>query len=140
SIEKGKLNWRLEWPALWKVYRLDIGPFGKDHATPGGSRDSCKEIAETIMHFRAPMGIPYEWVGTSDRGKDLGDMGSSDFLGFSPGEWGEVADPQVLRYLYAYNPIVRRIVVDLYRVDASYGGYDRAEAPFYADECEGGED
>src|SRR3989454_732264 len=33
SIEKGKLNWRLEWPALWKVYRVDIEPFGKDHAT-----------------------------------------------------------------------------------------------------------
>ena len=26
SIEKGKLNWRLEWPALWKVYQVDIEP------------------------------------------------------------------------------------------------------------------
>src|SRR2546427_579554 len=97
SIEKGKLNWRLEWPALWKVYRVDIEPFGKDHATPGGSRDSCAEIAETIMHFRPPMGIPYEWVGIADRGKDLGDMGSSDFLGFTPAQWVAVGDPEVLR-------------------------------------------
>ena len=140
SIEKGKLNWRLEWPALWKVYRVDIEPFGKDHATPGGSRDSCKEIAESIMHFRAPMGIPYEWVGISDRGKDLGDMGSSDFLGFSPVQWVEVADPEVLRYIYAYNPIFRRIVLDLYRVDTYYDVYDRAEDLFYADEREGDEE
>ena len=86
SIEKGKLNWRLEWPALWKIYRVDIEPFGKDHATPGGSRDSCKEVAETVMRFPPPMGIPYEWVGIADRGKDLGDMGSSDFLGFTPAQ------------------------------------------------------
>lgn len=140
SIEKGKLNWRLEWPALWKVYRVDIEPFGKDHATPGGSRDSCKAIAESIMHFRPPMGIPYEWVGIADRGKDLGDMGSSDFLGFTPVQWIEVADPEVLRYLYAYTPIFRRIVLDLYRVDAYHDLYDRAEDRFYADQRQGDEE
>ena len=132
SIEKGKLNWRLEWPALWKVYRVDIEPFGKDHATPGGSRDSCKEIAETVMHFRPPMGIPYEWVGIADRGKDLGDMGSSDFLGFTPAQWVEVGDPEVLRYVYAFNPIFRRVVLDLYRVDSYHDTYDRAEDASYS--------
>ena len=140
SIEKGKLNWRLEWPALWKVYRVDIEPFGKDHATPGGSRDSCKEIAEAIMRFWPPMGIPYEWVGIADRGKDLGDMGSSDFLGFTPAQWVEVADPEVLRYVYAYNPIFRRVVLDLYRVDSYNDLYDRAEALFFSAEREGDEE
>jgi lysyl-tRNA synthetase, class I len=84
------------------------------------------------MHFRPPMGIPYEWVGIADRGKDLGDMGSSDFLGFSPVQWVEVADPEVLRYLYVHTPIFRRIVLDLYRVDAYHDGYDQAEDRFYA--------
>ena len=140
SVEKGKLNWRLEWPALWKVYHVDIEPFGKDHATPGGSRDSCKEIAETIMHFRPPMGIPYEWVGMADRGKDLGDMGSSDFLGFTPADWVRIADPEVLRYIYAFNPIQRRVVLDLSRLDAYHDTYDRAESLYYTDEREGDED
>jgi len=140
SIEKGKLNWRLEWPALWKVYRVDIEPFGKDHATPGGSRDSCKEIAETVMHFRPPMGVPYEWVGIADRGKDLGDMGSSDFLGFTPTQWVEVGDPEVLRYAYAFTPIFRRIVLDLSRIDAYHDAYDRAEGASYAAERKGDED
>lgn len=140
SIEKGKLNWRLEWPALWKVYHVDIEPFGKDHATPGGSRESCQAIAESIMHFRPPMGIAYEWVGIADHGKDLGDMGSSDFLGFSPVQWVEVADPEVLRYLYAFTPIFRRIVLDLYRVDAYHDLYDRAEDRFYAKERAGDEE
>lgn len=139
-IEKGKLNWRLEWPALWKAYRVDIEPFGKDHATPGGSRDSCKEIAETIMHFRPPMGIPYEWVGIADHGKDLGDMGSSDFLGFTPTQWVEVGDPEVLRYAYAFTPIFRRIVFDLYRTDTLHDAYDRAESAFYSEVRQGDED
>ena len=132
ALEKGKLNWRLEWPALWKVYRVDVEPFGKDHATPGGSRDSCEEIAETVMHFRPPMGIPYEWVGIADRGKDLGDMGSSDFLGFTPLQWLEVGEPEVLRYAYAFNPIFRRVVLDLSRVDGMHDTYDAAQAAFYA--------
>lgn len=139
-LEKGKLNWRLEWPALWKVYRVDVEPFGKDHATPGGSRDSCKEIAETIMRSRPPMGIPYEWVGLADRGKDLGDMGSSDFLGFTPAQWLEVGDPEILRYAYAFNPIFRRVVFDLARVDALHDAYDLAEAAHYADDREGDEE
>ena len=139
SIENGKLNWRLEWPALWKTYRVDVEPFGKDHATPGGSRDSCKEIAETVLHFRPPMGIPYEWVGLSDRGKDLGDMGSSDFVGFTPAQWVEVGDPEVLRYLYAFNPIARRVVLDLARVDAYHDLYDSAEAACYNRASEGDE-
>jgi len=139
-MEKGKLNWRLEWPALWKVYRVDIEPFGKDHATPGGSRDSCKEIIETIMRTRAPMGIPYEWVGISDRGKDLGDMGSSDFLGFTPAQWVEIGDPEVLRYIYSFNPISRRVVLDLSRVDAYHDTYDMAESAFYSEEHEGDEE
>ena len=140
SIEKGKLNWRLEWAALWKVYRVDIEPFGKDHATPGGSRDSCKEICETILNTRAPMGIPYEWVAQADRGKELGDMGSSDFVGFTPRAWVAIGDPEVLRYVYAFNPIFRRIVLDLSRVDGMHDTYDRAEQLYFADEREGDED
>ncbi len=139
SIEKGKLNWRLEWPALWKVYRVDIEPYGKDHATPGGSRDSCKEICETILLHRPPMGIPYEWVGIADRGKDLGDMGSSDFLGFTPAQWVEIGNPEVLRYIYAFNPISRRVVLDLARVDSYHETYDMAEALFYEEDLEGDE-
>src|SRR3989442_5610651 len=74
SIEKGKLNWRLEWPALWKVYRVDIEPFGKDHATPRGSRDSCAEIAQTIMYFRPPWASPTKGSASRVAGRRSGTM------------------------------------------------------------------
>ena len=130
SIELGKLNWRLEWPALWKVLRVDVEPFGKDHATPGGSRDSCKEIARTIMGFDPPFGIPYEWVGYVKDGVE-GDMGSSDFEGFGPGAWLQVGTPEVLRFLFAYAPLSRRLVLDLAKVDVYFDQYDAANALFH---------
>ena len=133
-IEKGKLNWRLEWPALWKVLHVDIEPFGKDHATPGGSRDSCKEAARVLLGFEPPFGIAYEWVGYSEKGADLGDMDSSDFKGFWPGDWLAVGDAEVLRYIYLVNPINRRIVLDLGKVDVYHDMYDGAERAFYSAE------
>jgi len=125
-LQYGKLNWRLEWPALWKLLRVDIEPFGKDHATPGGSRDSCKEIAQTLLGIAPPFGIPYEWVAYGVNGVDHGDMDSSDFNGFGPGAWLQVATPEVLRFRFAVNPIVRRVVLDLSKLDAYYDQFDLA--------------
>ena len=130
-LELGKLNWRLEWPAIWKTLRVDVEPFGKDHAAPGGSRDSCKEIASVIMGFTAPFGIPYEWVGLGERGLDRGDMGSSDAIGFGPATWAEVGDPEVLRYAYLSVPTSRRIVLDLSKADVYHDGYDAGERAYF---------
>ncbi|MFQ5908789.1 MAG: lysine--tRNA ligase [Thermoplasmata archaeon] len=130
-LELGKLNWRIEWPALWSLLQVDVEPFGKDHATPGGSRETSQVIAETILGRKAPFGIPYEWVGYAEGGKDRGDMDSSGFVGFGPRTWLEVADPEVLRFLFATTPIRRRLVLDLSRVDAYHQRYDQAEVAYY---------
>src|SRR2546426_8696881 len=92
------------------------------------------------MHSRPLMAMTYEWVGIADRGKDLGDMGSSDFLGFTPAQWVQVGDPEVLRYIYAFNPIARRVVLDLYRVDSYHDTFDRAEPAFFSERRQGDED
>jgi len=128
------LNWRLEWPALWKLLRVDIEAFGKDHATPGGSRDSCKEIARELMDMLPPFGIPYEWVGIRSEGKDMGDMSSSGFIGFTPKRWLEIGEPEVMRYVYMFNTTSKRIMFDLSRVDTYHDHYDEAERLFFQDE------
>ncbi len=127
KLKLGKLNWRLEWPAIWKVLHVDVEPFGKDHAAPGGSRDSCKEIALSVMHFAPPFGIPYEWVGYGEKGVDKGDMGSSDAIGFGPATWAAVGDPEVLRYTYLSVSPSRRVVLDLTKADTYHDLFDEGE-------------
>jgi len=131
SMEDGKLNWRVEWSALWALFNVSFEPYGKDHATPGGSRDSCVEIIEKIFERKPPFGYPYEWVGFSVDGKDMGDMGSSDFLGITPADWLEVSEPEVLRYLYLKNKPMKRVVIDVSRVPEFSETYDQAERVYY---------
>ncbi len=131
SMEDGKLNWRIEWSALWTLLNVNFEPYGKDHATPGGSRDSCAEIIEKIFERKPPFGFPYEWVGFSVDGKDMGDMGSSDFLGVTPADWLEISEPEVLRYLYLKNKPMKRVVIDLVRVPELSETYDQAERVYY---------
>jgi lysyl-tRNA synthetase class 1 len=90
----GKLTWRVEWPARWKLFGVTCEPFGKDHAVAGGSYDTGKLIARKIFDHRPPHPIPYEWV--SLRGKP---MSSSKGQVFTLPQWLEVAEPELLRYL-----------------------------------------
>ncbi len=131
KLEKGKLNWRLEWVGVWYSLNVTFEPYGKDHATPGGSRDSCSELAIKVFNFEPPEGTPYEWVGYRLRGRDVGDMGSSDFIGFSPREWLEVAEAEALRYLYLITPPMRRIVLSLEEVPRYEDMLDKAERVYY---------
>ena len=131
SLTNGKLAWRLEWVGVWYALNVSFEPYGKDHAMPGGSRDSCNDLAINVFHFKPPVGTPYEWVGYVSRGKDLGDMGSSDFIGFTPREWLEVAEAEVLKYYYLVNPPMKRLVLSLERVPFYTDHYDRAERIYY---------
>ena len=131
SLSAGKLNWRVEWVGVWYSLNVMFEPYGKDHATPGGSRDSCNDLASNVYGFEPPLGLAYEWVGYRSKGKDLGDMGSSDFIGFSPRKWVEVAEPEVLRFLYLLSPPMRRVVLSLEEVPSYYDNFDKAERIFY---------
>lgn len=91
---EGKLTWRVEWPARWKMLGVTCEPFGKDHATAGGSYDTGELIAEEVFDYDAPEPIPYEWI--SLRGEP---MSSSKGKVFTLEQWLEIADPELLRYL-----------------------------------------
>ncbi|MBY8984652.1 MAG: lysine--tRNA ligase [Candidatus Lokiarchaeota archaeon] len=131
DISKGKLTWRLEWLAIWYVLNIHFEPYGKDHATPGGSRDSCIEIIETVLHHKSPYGFWNEWVGYSEGRTDYGDMTGSGFIGFTPANWIEFAEPEVLKYLYLKTPPRRRIILGLDKVPSYISEYDRAQRIYY---------
>ncbi len=91
----GKLVWRIDWPARWKALGVTVEPFGKDHATAGGSYDTGVRIAREIFETEPPYPIPYEWISLKGRG----DMSSSKGNVLSIADALQVAPPDVLRYL-----------------------------------------
>lgn len=58
----GKLAWRVDWAARWKILGVTVEPFGKDHAAPGGSYDTGKKISAEIYNYEAPYPIPFEHI------------------------------------------------------------------------------
>lgn len=125
----GKLNWRIEWVGVWWLLRVDFEPYGKDHAVPGGSRDSACDLAVNVLGVEPPEGVPYEWVALRDGGQ--ADMTSSGFRGVTPREWLEVAGPEILRFLYLKTPPMRKVVVSMRQVPLYYQQYYRAERIYY---------
>ena len=55
SRGQGKLAWRVDWPARWKILGVTIEPFGKDHAVAGGSYDTGKRISRDV--YGAPADV-----------------------------------------------------------------------------------
>lgn len=129
----GKLPWRLEWAAKWKVFGVTCEPFGKDHAAAGGSYDTGVHFAKEVLDNPPPYPIPYEFVQLKGKGQMHKSTGSTvsgvDALRITPAP--------VLNYSFLrYNPD-RHIDYDsgpgiMDWVDE----YDRVEVLFY----KGGED
>lgn len=125
----GKLTWRVDWPARWKALGVTAEPFGKDHASQGGSYDTGVRIAREVFGIEPPHPMVYEWIAL----KGQGDMSSSKGNVLSIAEMLEVVPPEVLRYLVMKTRPTRSISFDpgapLLRLvdevdDAEAGGRD----------------
>jgi lysyl-tRNA synthetase class 1 len=104
----GKLVWRVDWPARWPIFRVTVEPFGKDHATAGGSYDTGKRISEEIYSYPAPFPMVYEWIHL----KGVGAMHSSTGIVVTIQEMLDVVPPEVLRYLIIRNKPEKHIEFD----------------------------
>ena len=104
----GKLTWRIDWPARWKLLGVTIEPFGKDHATRGGSYDTGKRIVKEVFHGEPPYPIPYEWISL----KGMGDMSSSKGNVLSIAKVLTIVPPEIIRYMILKAKPLRSIVFD----------------------------
>lgn len=104
----GKLTWRIDWPARWIALGVTVEPFGKDHATRGGSYDTGVRIVREVFGGEPPFPIPYEWVSL----KGKGDMKSRKGNVLSIAEALELAPPVALRYLILREKPQRTISFD----------------------------
>ena len=89
-----KLPWKVEWPAKWKVFGVNIEGAGKDHSAAGGSREIGKRIVEEIFHYPNPYDIPYEFFNIGGK-----KMSASKGLGASAKEISDLLPPTLLRLL-----------------------------------------
>ena len=90
-----KLNWRIDWPARWWKMSVMAEPFGRDHATKGGSYDTGEVIVKEVYGTEAPLPMPYHFINrtgdTKKMSKSAGDtVTTSDLL--------EIMPPEVLWY------------------------------------------
>ncbi len=104
----GKLPWRVDWPARWKILGVTFEPFGKDHGTVGGTHDTGVAIAEEIYDYPAPQYTMYEFILLKGKGA----MHSSKGTALSAEEMLKLTPPEVLRFLLMKNQQNKHIQFD----------------------------
>jgi lysyl-tRNA synthetase class 1 len=102
-----KLNWRLDWPARWALWGVDVEPFGKEHATKGGSYDTGVEFVKAVFgKDDAPFPLAYDTINL------LGDtkkMSSSIGNLVTPAQALEIMPPEILRY-FVFRNLPKRVL------------------------------
>jgi lysyl-tRNA synthetase class 1 len=104
----GKLTWRVDWPARWEILGVTFEPFGKDHATRGGSHDTAKRLVQEVFDYPVPHPAVYEWISL----KGGGDMSSSKGNVLSIAEMVDVMPAEVLKYSVARAKPTKAITFD----------------------------
>ena len=118
----GKLTWRVDWAARWGVLGVTIEPFGKDHATKGGSYDTGTKISGEIYGYAPPYPVIYEWIHLKGKGA----MSSSTGVTVTIADMLQVMPPDVLRYLIIRTKPEKHIDFDPSRIIDLIDDFDRA--------------
>jgi len=127
----GKLPWRVDWPARWKILGVTYEPFGKDHGTVGGTHDTGVVISKEIYDYTPPKYTMYEFILLKGKGA----MHSSKGTALSAEEMLKMTPPEVLRFLLMSNQPSKHIAFDsglglLILVDE----YDKIERVYFKKE------
>ncbi|HSX02079.1 MAG TPA: lysine--tRNA ligase [Candidatus Saccharimonadia bacterium] len=104
-----KLDWRLDWPARWAKWGVGVEPFGRDHATKGGSYETGKVLVERIFGGHAPLPVPYEFINSLGQTKKMS-KSSGDVL--TPDGALQVMPPEILRYFVVHPRPSRTLTFD----------------------------
>lgn len=97
-----KLNWRIDWPARWWLLGVNVEPFGRDHATKGGSYDTGAVIVKEIFGADPPLPLPYDDI---KRTGDTKKMSKSAGTSITASELLNILPPEIVWYfLLRYNP------------------------------------
>lgn len=111
SYEKGqvKLDWRLDWPGRWWLLHVAVEPFGRDHASAGGSFATGTEIMKDVYEADPPMPVPYDFINMFG---DTKKMSASKGTGLDAVEGSSILPPEVVRYFILRSPPLKRLYFD----------------------------
>jgi lysyl-tRNA synthetase class 1 len=93
-----KLAWKVDWAMRWLFEGVDFEPGGKDHASPTGSYQTSKIIAQEIFGYEPPLFQGYEFIGIKGA---TGKMSGSSGLNLIPETLLNLYQPEVILWLYA---------------------------------------
>ncbi|MFB6072636.1 MAG: lysine--tRNA ligase [Halobacterium sp.] len=131
TLRDGKLPWRFEWPAQWRVLGVDFEPFGKDHAE--GSWPSGTDVARNVLGDEPPVPMVYEWF-TLDGEAFSSSAGHvvlvQDVL--------ELLEREVVRFFFSKDPRKARDF-SIEHLDQLVDEFDRMERVYFG-EADAGED
>ncbi|MBI5451862.1 lysine--tRNA ligase [Candidatus Gottesmanbacteria bacterium] len=119
----GKLPWKVDWPAHWKVLGVTIEGAGKDHSSAGGSRDIAKELCKHVFQYPNPFNLPYEFFLIGGK-----KMSSSKGLGLKARDLTSLLPAAVARFLFVRTDFRQTIEFDpleTYAIPDLFDEYDR---------------
>lgn len=91
-----KLDWRLDWPARWWQLKVHVEPFGREHASAGGSYDTGVQIMKDVFKADPPIPVPYDSIHMVG---DTKKMSASKGTAISAMEAVQIMPAEVVRYL-----------------------------------------
>ncbi len=111
SYAKGevKLDWRLDWPARWWLLQIQVEPFGRDHATKGGSFDTGVQLMKDVYEATPPIPVPYDFINMAG---DTKKMSASKGTGLDAVEGSKIMPPEVIRYFILNAEPKKRLYFD----------------------------
>jgi lysyl-tRNA synthetase class 1 len=111
QYDKGevKMDWRLDWPGRWWLMEVAVEPFGREHASAGGSYDTGVRIMKDIYEAEAPLAVAYDSVHMTG---DTKKMSASKGTALSAEEGLEVLPSEVIRYFMLRSVLNRPIYFD----------------------------
>lgn len=111
SYAKGevKLDWRLDWPARWWLLKVHIEPFGREHASAGGSYETGVQLMKDVFEAEPPYPVPYDSINMIG---DTKKMSASKGTAISAIEGNGIMPAEVIRYFILNAPLNKRLYFD----------------------------
>ncbi len=104
-----KLDWRLDWPARWWLLKVQVEPFGREHASAGGSYDTGVQIMKDVFKAPAPIPVGYDSINMIG---DTKKMSASKGTAISALEGTQIMPAEAIRYFILRAPLNKLLFFD----------------------------